>query len=64
MAKTVYNWSKVSNHLHQHEASEVYAINAKIGALLQPSKKLSGVKVTHLGYQPTNLPTHQRNEPI
>jgi hypothetical protein len=46
MAKTVYNWSKVSNHLHQHEASEVHAVNAKIGALLQPSKKLSGVKVS------------------
>jgi hypothetical protein len=45
MAKTVYNWSKVSNHLHQHEASEVHAINAKIGAL-QHSKKLSGVKVS------------------
>ncbi|CAM6068678.1 unnamed protein product [Sphagnum tenellum] len=46
MSKTVYNWSKVSNHLHQHEASEVHAVNAKIGALLQPSKKLSGVKVS------------------
>jgi hypothetical protein len=46
MAKNMYNWSKVSNHLHQHEASEVHAINAKIGALLQPSKKLSGVKVS------------------